>query len=105
MEFDRSRIDNNLQFHPRDKAQSPYIYIPSSLYNSTGSIAELDPVTGSYYNLDTFQILCAGLDEVWHEDRNENGVLDPGEDFNGNEKLDTSDDDLSNFWKGTRGDQ
>ena len=82
MEFDRSRIDNNLQFHPRDKAQSPYIYIPSSLYNSTGSIAELDPVTGSYYNLDTFQILCNGLDETWN-----------------------TDDDLSNFWKGTRGDQ
>lgn len=82
MEFDRSRIDNNLQYHPRDLGQSPYLYIPSSLYSSTGSIAELNPVTGSYYNLDTFQILCAGLDETWG-----------------------TEDDLSNFWKGTREDQ
>ena len=32
-------------------------------------------------------------------------VLDSGEDLNGNGVLDTSDDDLSNFRKGTRGDQ
>ena len=71
-----------------------------------GSIAEINPVTGDYYNPDTFQILCAGQDEIWlNEDRNNNDVLDSGEDANSNGELDQSDDDLSNFWKGTRGDQ
>ena len=34
------------------------------------------------FNTDTFQILCNGIDETWN-----------------------TEDDLSNFWKGTRGDQ
>ena len=41
----------------------------------------------------------------WNEDKNKNGQLDAGEDLNGDGFLNYSDDDLSNFWKGTRGDQ
>jgi prepilin-type N-terminal cleavage/methylation domain-containing protein len=96
-EFDQNRMNAN-QYYPADKKGSPYIYIDASNYgNGFGDVPG--------FNTDTFQILCAGLDEVLHEDRNGNGVLDFGEDFNGNEVLDKSDDDLSNFWKGTRGDQ
>ena len=75
-------------------------------------MAEIDPATidpatgvGEYYNADRFQILSAGRDGVWNEDKNRNGQLDAGEDLNRNGFLDYSDDDLSNFWKGTRGDQ
>ena len=97
-EFDQKRITAANQYYPADKKGSPYIYIDASNYgNGFGDVPG--------FNTDTFQILCAGLDEVLHEDRNGNGVLDSGEDLNGNGVLDTSDDDLSNFWKGTRGDQ
>lgn len=96
-DFDQNRINAD-QYYPADKRGSPYIYIDASNYgNGFGDVPG--------FNTDTFQILCAGLDEVLHEDRNGNGVLDLGEDLNGNGVLDTSDDDLSNFWKGTRGDQ
>ena len=106
-EFDSSRINaSSGGYHPAGKPEAPYIYIPSSQYAATGSLAEIDPKTNDYYNSGTFQILCAGQDEVFlNEDKNSNGVLDPGEDTNGNDVLDQSDDDLSNFWKGTRGDQ
>ena len=80
-DFDQTRVTAGNQYHPTDKNGSPYIYIPHTEY--AGSIAEINPVTGTWYNPDTFQILCAGIDESW-------GV--------------NSDDDLSNFWKGTRGD-
>ena len=104
-DFDKSRINIATGgYCPSGKPESPYIYIPSSQY--AGSIAEINPVTGTWYNPDTFQILCAGIDEVWlNEDLNNNDGLDAGEDTNGNGELDQSDDDLSNFWKGTRGDQ
>lgn len=74
-EFDQNRVTAASQFHPREKTGSPYIYIDASNYgNGLGEVAG--------FNTDTFQILCAGLDEQWG-----------------------TDDDLSNFWKGTRGDQ
>ena len=73
-EFDQNRMNAN-QYYPADKPGSPYIYIDASNYgNGLGEVAG--------FNTDTFQILCAGLDEQWD-----------------------TEDDLSNFWKGTRGDQ
>jgi hypothetical protein len=104
-DFDQSRVDQVTgAYYPAKKPGANYIYIPHTQY--VGSIAEIDPVTGLHYNQDTFQILCAGIDEVWlNEDLNNNNVLDLGEDANSNGELDQSDDDLSNFWKGTRGDQ
>ncbi|MDB4475500.1 prepilin-type N-terminal cleavage/methylation domain-containing protein [Pirellulales bacterium] len=78
-EFDQSRVTTANQFHPREKTGSPYVYIDSANY-STASFGTCDAEPG--FNSDTFQILCAGLDETWG-----------------------TDDDLSNFWKGTRGDQ
>ena len=79
-DFDQNRVDSN-QYHPTDKPGSPYKYISKDQY--PGSIAEINPATNDYFNPDTFQILCAGQDEEWGPN---------------------SDDDLSNFWKGTRKD-
>jgi type II secretory pathway pseudopilin PulG len=78
-DFDQNRVTTANQFHPREKTGSPYVYIDSANY-STASFGTCDAEPG--FNPDTFQILCAGLDETWD-----------------------TDDDLSNFWKGTRGDQ
>ena len=96
-EFDQNRVTTSNQFHPREKPGSPYIYIDSANYRydddsnpATPEILQPFTVNGNTYtadpnaNPDTFQILCAGLDESWGTN---------------------SDDDLSNFWKGTRGDQ
>ena len=96
-DFDQNRVTTSGQFYPTDKPGSPYIYIDASNYrydhdidSTTAEILQPFTVGGNTYyadpnaNPDTFQILCAGLDESW--DTN-------------------SDDDLSNFWKGTRGDQ
>ena len=115
-DFDRSRMDNSgLYYFPSGKPSSPYVYIKSGTY---GSFSPTGVITGTYpfslaansysvggstyplaaityqaevqqlpsgstqfFNPDTFQILCAGRDEVF-----------------GNE------DDLSNFWPGTRQD-
>jgi prepilin-type N-terminal cleavage/methylation domain-containing protein len=111
-DFDQSRV-TSLQYHPSGKPSSPYVYIPASEYNTypynAARIASNDygahfvpppraptalpadtrtwftdlryaaPQTQSYANVDTFQILCAGRDEVFG-----------------------TDDDLSNFWPGTR---
>ncbi len=74
-DFDQTRVTAGNQYHPADKNGSPYIYIDASNYG-TG----LGEVAG--FNTDTFQILCNGIDETWN-----------------------TPDDLSNFWKGTRGDQ
>jgi prepilin-type N-terminal cleavage/methylation domain-containing protein len=93
-------------YHAAGKPGSPYIYIDSRAYTSgawppsgtsyrivtnsgtttftiSGSTyaPQVNPVTGTFFNLDTFQILSAGRDEVWN-----------------------TDDDLSNFWPGTRQD-
>ena len=93
-DFDTSRI-NNFQYHPSGKQLSPYIYYSSSEYTSfpyAGSStpgAHRNTVAGDpspftnflqpFANPDTFQILCAGRDEQFG-----------------------TDDDLSNFWPGTR---
>ena len=94
---DASRVEKKSKaYHPAGKPNSPFIYIDSSNYGSTfqfsdfaGMIqipggpyaAEVDS-SGAFHNPGKFQILNAGLDEQWG-----------------------TDDDLSNFWKGTRGDQ
>ena len=115
-DFDEKRVSKGVTgvsdgtYFPAGNPNSPYIYILPSQY--ARSMAEIDPATidpatgvGEYYNADRFQILSAGRDGVWNEDKNRNGQLDAGEDLNRNGFLDYSDDDLSNFWKGTRGDQ
>jgi prepilin-type N-terminal cleavage/methylation domain-containing protein len=100
-DFDNTRVTTSDQYYPAGKKGSPYIYIDSSSYlnsgppptvptwsltggtysplrvpNSSGSMAD---VSQPAFNPDTFQILCAGQDEEFG-----------------------TDDDLSNFWKGTR---
>jgi hypothetical protein len=89
-DFDDTRIDAaSGGYHPSGASGSPYYYVPSSQYlifdaGAPGSLtlgANRRTLT-EFYNPDGFQILCAGLDELWG-----------------------TDDDLSNFWKGTRGDQ
>ena len=81
-----------------DKFDSlPYIGFREVKDGVANGVLDVEP-----YNPGSFQILSAGLDGVWHEDANNNGILDVGEDLNGNGLLDTSKDDLSNFWKGTR---
>jgi len=100
-DFDVTRVGTNDQYYPAGKKGSPYIYIDSSSYLNSGSpptVPTWSLTGGTYYphrlpnasgamndvsqqafNADTFQILCAGQDEEFG-----------------------TDDDLSNFWKGTR---
>jgi len=102
-DFDAARVSAG-QFTAPSKPGSPYIYIDSAhydIYDATAS-APAGPYGGVYYshrvptnlapknfidasrpyaNADTFQILSAGRDEKFG-----------------------TDDDLSNFWPGTRGD-
>ena len=125
-DFDTSRFDNTGSIYfPSGKPGSPYIYLSSAVIKSgtawptvsavsytvgsNSTVYSIAPKTyapisrsGTYFNPDTFQILCAGRDEVFSEDANLNGTLDSGEDINSNGKLDLSDDDLSNFWPRTR---
>jgi type II secretory pathway pseudopilin PulG len=93
-DFDTARI-NNFQYHPTGKRLSPYIYYSSSLYTSfpytvstspwahrvtvAGDPSPFTNMSQPFANPDTFQILCAGRDEIFGND-----------------------DDLSNFWPGTR---
>ena len=96
-DFDTSRLDTNqLIYFPSKKPGSPYIYInkteypnswPATPYSYTvngqsysipANTYSARMVSGTYANLDTFQILCAGRDEQFG-----------------------TDDDLSNFWPGT----
>jgi prepilin-type N-terminal cleavage/methylation domain-containing protein len=98
-DFDQTRL-NGATYAPAGKKGSPYIYIDSSSYltgspvtvptwsltggtyfplrlpNASGA---MNDVSQQAFNADTFQILCAGQDEEFG-----------------------TDDDLSNFWKGTR---
>ena len=87
-EFDQNRVSDTAptigQFHPREKPGSPYIYIDNANYGTPVTVGANTYTANATDNPDTFQILCAGLDESWGTN---------------------SDDDLSNFWKGTRGDQ
>ena len=103
-DFDTSRISSS-DYHPSKKPNAPFIYVDSAHY-TTGSgptlaVANVALTGGSYYahrvpasaagnfvslsqpafNPDTFQILSAGADETFD-----------------------TDDDLSNFWPGTRKD-
>jgi prepilin-type N-terminal cleavage/methylation domain-containing protein len=93
-DFDDTRVAGG-RYAPPGKPLSPYIYINAANYAVSGSPAIPVPYvigTGTYqaqtrvlasgtvyFNPDTFQILCAGLDEQFG-----------------------TDDDLSNFWKSTR---
>jgi hypothetical protein len=102
-DFDTSLVTSN-QYAAPSKPNSPYIYIDAAhyaFYDATAT-APAGPFGGIYYshrvpakaapknfsdtnqpyaNPDTFQIICAGRDEKFG-----------------------TDDDMSNFWPGTRGD-
>ena len=99
-DFDMSRVNQvSGWYFPSGKSNSPYLYYNSSAYaaspyaggNSATPGAMRTTVVGDtnpfgntaqpFANPDTFQILCAGRDEVFG-----------------------TDDDLSNFWPGTRQD-
>ena len=103
-DFDASRVleeavgtATRYSYHPADKPGSPYVYLPASQYtalpyagasnygamrNTTAGDAQpFHNPAQDFFNPDTFQILCAGLDEQWG-----------------------TEDDLSNFWKSTRQD-
>jgi len=94
-DFDQSRIDvsgGTFRYFPSGKRNSPYIYIDSNNYGTLlapTSFADgtnlyspaVRPGSSEFFNKDTFQILSAGRDEVWGND-----------------------DDLSNFWPGTKRD-
>ena len=92
-------------YYPAGKPNAPFIYIDASnyglpaaptvfTYRDIDNIEQKQPIPGGpykaeqkksggpFYNPGKVQILNAGLDEQWD-----------------------TDDDLSNFWKGTRGDQ
>jgi hypothetical protein len=107
-DFDQSRL-TGLQYHPPKKLGSPFIYIDAANYanfpyftnllpdpgaqrvplnppptSSAADFGTVNPVPTTpppqpFFNPDSFQILCAGSDEVFG-----------------------TDDDLSNFWPGTR---
>jgi prepilin-type N-terminal cleavage/methylation domain-containing protein len=95
-DFDDTRIDaGSGAYHPSGKPNSPYIYIDFANYRydhdgnpATPEVLQPFTVGGNTYTADpnanpnTFQILCAGQDEIWN-----------------------TPDDLSNFWKGAREDQ
>jgi prepilin-type N-terminal cleavage/methylation domain-containing protein len=89
--FDSARKQSNTsnrftgEYYSSGKPESQYWYM-----DSTSSVAELaafdfaretHPTTGVVFNQDTFQIVNPGRDGVWNND-----------------------DDLSNFWPGTRKD-
>jgi len=103
-DFDTSRLSTtNLSYAPSGKPESRYFYIDKSNYGSVAVGATIPTrvlTSGTYYglrqstkssptvfndpsqppfNADTFQILCAGRDEIFGND-----------------------DDLSNFWPRTR---
>lgn len=89
-DFDQPRVAGML-YHPSQKPNAPYLYIDNTHYDDGngspltiaafgGTYGAERDASGAYFNPETFQILCAGRDETWG-----------------------TDDDLSNFWPGTRG--
>ena len=89
-DFDQARVVG-MVYHPSQKPNAPYVYIDKTHYVDGSGAAIAFAATGGPYsavlvpsggafNPETFQILCAGRDEQWG-----------------------TDDDLSNFWPGTRG--
>ena len=121
-DFDQARLNQaTLEYHPSQKPGSPYLFIPASQYSlapylksgmslfgahaqpptpigasprylpPSGNLNELvtalvpsvlssSAYSQEFFNPDTFQIISAGRDEIFG-----------------------TDDDLSNFWPGTRG--
>lgn len=86
-DFDDTRVAGGA-YAPVGKPLSPYVYINASQYAQqaasplvlgSGTYGPVMRTGSTYFNPDTFQILCAGLDEQFG-----------------------TDDDLSNFWKSTR---
>ncbi len=96
-DFDQTRLVG-VTYTPAGKKGSPYVYIDSASYVVSGAIPQWSLTGGTYFplrqpnaagamndlnqpafNADTFQILCAGQDEEFG-----------------------TEDDISNFWKGTR---
>ena len=98
-DFDASRLTTSDQYYPAGKSASPYLYFNSGTSSvAYGTLASPNQLvltsSGTYspqiqalatgtnfFNPDTFQILCAGRDEQFG-----------------------TEDDLSNFWPGTRQD-
>ena len=86
-DFDTSRVSDispaGKQFAPPNKPGSPYVYVDSASYGVSGlpATVEIDPKTTKPFNPDSFQIISAGRDEKYG-----------------------TDDDMSNFWPGTRKD-
>jgi len=83
-DFDQSRVASNA-YAPAGRSGSPYIYFDSQRYartfsHTSGTYAPVPRTVSEFFNPDSFQILCAGQDQIWN-----------------------TDDDLSNFWRGTRG--
>ena len=98
-DFDISRVTSGCLYTIPGKTNVPLVYIDSSQYLSSGTVPTFALTTGTYFalrvptsasgsftntsqsafNPDTFQILCSGRDGVFG-----------------------TDDDLSNFWPGTR---
>jgi prepilin-type N-terminal cleavage/methylation domain-containing protein len=90
-DFDAARSATGM-YTPSGLSNSPYVYINSSAYGTVGGPtsyavgsstyqAQTQTLTSGtiFFNPDTFQILCAGADQQFG-----------------------TDDDLSNFWPGTR---
>jgi len=89
-DFDEARVDAGDRYTAPSKPKSPFIYIDASNYDlvtTAGGYASLGntylpfKMGTAYANPETFQILSAGRDEKFG-----------------------TDDDLSNFWPGTRKD-
>ena len=82
-DFDQSRVSADFKYHAPSKPNSLYVYIDNSNYGTPGIgvTPEPDLKTGLAFNPDSFQIISAGRDEKY-----------------------PSQDDLSNFWPGTRQD-
>ena len=92
-DFDTSRLNTTTGLvWPSGKDGSPYVFIDKTQYGTVVSGSSNNPLpvasgiclaepnsTTTFFNPDTFQILCSGRDEQWN-----------------------TDDDLSNFWPGTR---